>query len=496
METSTLSQELGSLNARVEQVQNLIVKLDGELRALESEYESFAIDKQRFDVLAEACDVLDRLGAVGGDSLFWGKSDGEGHKKRLRDRIAAFEEQTSGIRNRQENLQKQIDEQNDELDFLFDEIRQAHAREERRQDEFVIEREMAPIFFRPVLMPWSREQESEKRFRRALLISLFWSMALSVIVHLVTVPIPDRTKTVVEIPERLAMLVREEPVMPPPPPVTQPETVEEPVETETPKTAKPEKAAEKKKAAKKAKSKAKAPSRERKGGGGMKGGGGKVRNVGVLAFKSSFSDLMDEVPVARLGNEARLRKPDSKIPGQAQARRSLVAMQAEGGGSQGIGNFGMSRNIGTGGKGGGAGYGKDGATGYGNASQIAGLGTGKVESAMAGLAEEAGRPLSDGLGAGRTDEEIQIVFDRYKAALYRIYNRELRKNPTLRGKLLLKLTIEPSGVVSMCRMESTDLDSKELVKKIVDRVKRFHFGEKEGVPELTILYPIDFLPAG
>ena len=27
---------------------------------------------------------------------------------------------------------------------------------------------------------------------------------------------------------------------------------------------------------------------------------------------------------------------------------------------------------------------------------------------------------------GRTDEEIQIVFDRYKAALYRLYNKELR----------------------------------------------------------------------
>jgi len=28
-----------------------------------------------------------------------------------------------------------------------------------------------------------------------------------------------------------------------------------------------------------------------------------------------------------------------------------------------------------------------------------------------------------------TDEEIQIVFDRYKASFYRLYNRELRNNP-------------------------------------------------------------------
>jgi hypothetical protein len=48
----------------------------------------------------------------------------------------------------------------------------------------------------------------------------------------------------------------------------------------------------------------------------------------------------------------------------------------------------------------------------------------------------------------------------------------------------------------MCEAESTDLASPELVAQIVARVKRFNFGPKEGVPPTTILYPIDFLPAG
>jgi hypothetical protein len=47
----------------------------------------------------------------------------------------------------------------------------------------------------------------------------------------------------------------------------------------------------------------------------------------------------------------------------------------------------------------------------------------------------------------------------------------------------------------MCKVESTDLASPELVAKIVERIKRFNFGPKEGVPKMTILYPIDFLPA-
>ena len=104
------------------------------------------------------------------------------------------------------------------------------------------------------------------------------------------------------------------------------------------------------------------------------------------------------------------------------------------------------------------------------------------------------RPLSDGPGLARTDEEIQIVFDRYKSALYRLYNRELRKDPTLQGQMVLRLTIEPDGSVSFCQLHSTDMKAPELVTQVVDRVRTFDFGAKE-VPAITIVYPIDFLPA-
>ena len=107
-----------------------------------------------------------------------------------------------------------------------------------------------------------------------------------------------------------------------------------------------------------------------------------------------------------------------------------------------------------------------------------------------------GRPLSAGATAGRTDEEIQIVFDRYKAALYRLYQRELRKNPTLRGQLVLRLTIEPDGSVSMCELQSSTMDAPALAQQVVDRVKIIDFGAKEDIGAMTIVYPIDFLPAG
>jgi hypothetical protein len=207
----------------------------------------------------------------------------------------------------------------------------------------------------------------------------------------------------------------------------------------------------------------------------------KAESTGVLAFRESFKDLMEETTSPGLGNVARLSNQQS-TGGSARASRSLIAMQSTAGSSGGISNAGVSRNIGSG-------------DGSGSASRLGGVGFARVESSVAGLAEES-RPLSSGPGPARTDEEIQIVFDKYKAALYRLYNSELRKNPTLRGKMILRITIEPGGEVSACTMQSNELASTELVSQILERVKKFNFGPKENVPKTTILYPIDFLPGG
>jgi len=86
------------------------------------------------------------------------------------------------------------------------------------------------------------------------------------------------------------------------------------------------------------------------------------------------------------------------------------------------------------------------------------------------------------------------VFDRYKASFYRLYNRELREDPTLRGQMVLRLTIEPDGSVSMCTMQSTDMKAPDLAAQVVERVRTINFGTKDGVQALTIVYPIDFLP--
>lgn len=475
MNTSLLEQELAPLNAQIEQVRGTLAELESEMRAVEAELETFSVDRLRFDALRDACSVLARLDELEAGQLFWGEvKDSAGHIARLRSQIAGFDEEIRGTLEKQANLRGQINRRLDELDYLHDEINNAHDREERRENEFHIDRELSPDPPHPSVMPWSDDSESERRYRRSLFIAMLLSVVLGTIMHLVIVPAPVRP-VVVEIPERLAMMVRKE--------NKKPEPVKKPKEAK-----KEEKKQTDKTQEKSAQERPKAPSAERMAA------PKKDKNVGVLAFKDSFKDLMDETPVARLGTDAHLTNPATQAVGQALASRSLVTM-AGGGTGGGIGNAAISRNIGSGGIGG-AGFGRSAGSGGGNAGRLGngGAGSMKVKSTIAGLGS-GNKPLTSGGHPGRTDEEIQLLFDRYKAALYRIYNTELRKDPTLRGKMVLRITIEPSGPVSACSVESSNMNAPDFSAQIVDRVRKFNFGPKDGVPKTTILYPIDFLPA-
>jgi hypothetical protein len=209
----------------------------------------------------------------------------------------------------------------------------------------------------------------------------------------------------------------------------------------------------------------------------------KVGNVGILAFKEKFASLAQDTVVAPLGADARHVAADEV--GRPSARSLLTSNTP--GSSGGISVASLSRSVGGGGGGGGG-------NGGGGGGGIGGVGVGRAVSPIAPITG-ADRPKArGGPGPARTDEEIQIVFDRYKASFYRLYNRELRNNPALKGQMVLRLTIEPDGSVSMCVLQSTDMDAPDLAAQVVGRVRTINFGAKD-VPAVTIVYPIDFLPA-
>jgi outer membrane biosynthesis protein TonB len=435
-----------------------------ELKRFDAELERLSGDAHRYQLLDNICSSLDQLTEMGAAQMFWGEANDSINPDAVvadaRNSVAEFQKKFASVEQGRKACQKRADELRFDIDDLHDELLDLEEQIDRARYDFVVEREERARAYRPMVMPWTRYGEDERRYRKVLALVLLLAMTFGGLVPYY--PMPERASDQpVEIPEHLVRLVQERRPPPPPPPAPEQPREEQPpeVEPEVPQPVEQEQPRP-----------APTPVETRE-----------ARSVaetsGVLAFRDTFAELLSEDLTANLGASASLSNSGSQAdPGAAS--RNLVTAQARTS-SGGIETAAVSRNVG----------------GGGGERMGAGVEFSRVESAIGTDAIASERPLSDGVGPSRTDQEIQIVFDRYKAALYRIYNRELRVDPTLSGKMVLRLTIEPDGSVSMVRVESTALASENLSAQILERVRSFNFGPKEGVPPVTILYPIDFLPA-
>jgi protein TonB len=300
---------------------------------------------------------------------------------------------------------------------------------------------LAP-FYRRYELPWSPSEDMERRFRRILRNLLIVLGVIAVIM-----PFLPRTERVVNtdsLPERVVQLVQEPPPPPPPPPPPKPEP-QKPVE-KAPVTPKP------------------------------------VTPVDprVKASKSGLLASMDDLAALRDMNLDKLAKnqPKTNDPGDVtQVSRSLILSKA-GGTSGGI-----------------------------SAPSSSGLaaGSGSLNGYQAGLVkgptlatgnQGAGATRGGGSGkASRSADEIALVFTRNKGAIDSMYARALRDNPALQGKVVLEITISPSGDITAARIVSSDLNDPEFESKLLARVRLFKFDAKD-VATLTATKPIDFFPAG
>ena len=296
---------------------------------------------------------------------------------------------------------------------------------------------LAP-FFRRFELPWSLEEESERKFKKLLRILLIIATLLAILIFLLPKRQVDRMKPE-ELKERVAQLIIEKPKPPPPPP---PPPEEKKPEPDKPKPV--EKPVEKPK-----------PS---------------VRNQGMLALADELAELRDQ--------NLDLQDPQLKTPvADARSERNLITSQA-GRASGGINTANMARGFG-----GGAG-----AIGTHTSTQVQ-HGSG-LDPNAGGRVQRTGASGK----ASRAREEVEIMFDRNKGALYALYGRALREKPELAGKLVLEFTIAPSGEITNVRVVSSELNDPELEKKIVARVRQIRFKPADVEP-LTVSKPIDFFPA-
>jgi outer membrane biosynthesis protein TonB len=468
------------LRERLDEAQRKVDGLQHDLRSVDAELAELAVRREPYQLLGQICDSLEKLDGLGGSELFWGSRADAGERlHQARAQIGAFEAQIRSVEDKRAAVIDEIKGGEDVLFILEDDLYEIELEKERQASEWMVERDVDGFPQHEQHLAWARAGEDDRRFRRSLATALLVAALAGVLLPLIKIPLPDLQQRI-DLPERFARLIEREERKPLPPPAVveaqpEPPKPEEPKPEEKPPEQKPIVADQPPPPAPQSDEPAPAPAPSARQ---------RAEAAGILAFRESFATLAVGRPAAHLGASARVGNSGESRTGPPE--RSMITTEAPGS-SGGINLASFSRDLG-GGSGDGGGI--EGVAVTRVASSIGASGPGGAGPGGAGVGNGTGR----GVLAGRTDEEIQIVFDRYKSALYRLYNRELRNDPTLRGQMILRLTIEPDGSVSMCVLQSSDMNAPALAEQVVERVKAFSFGAKD-VPAITIIYPIDFLPA-
>jgi periplasmic protein TonB len=300
-------------------------------------------------------------------------------------------------------------------------------------------------FYREYELPWEGDPETSARFRKILRVLLILFVLFGILFPLL--PTPKRTASETEVPQRLARVMIEEKPKPPPPP---PPKVEEKPKIEPEKKIPVTPPVDRKQVAHEKAQKQ------------------------LNQFKDELADLREQMDLKPLEQTKNLT---GAVGADSHAERSMITSKV-GAGSGGITSANSSRGFGTG------------------AGSLTGHDTTAVTSQIARGGLDARGPTRTGNSgkAARSREEIELVFDRNKGAIYALYSRELREKPELQGKVVLQFTISPAGDVTDCKVVSSELNDPDLEKKIVARVKLFRF-EAKDVEQITTTKPIDFFPA-
>jgi periplasmic protein TonB len=333
--------------------------------------------------------------------------------------------------------------------------------------------------YRAAILPWTGSSADERRFRRILGQVMLLCLLLGVAIRLLPVPKVDREQPEELSPRLAKMLLEHQPA--PPPPVLKPTPPPE-------KSVLPERLTPKKEREKIPVPEARQPIPEKPPGEVLEAARKKAAGVGLLAMKEELQELHGAPLALQLNNHikqgpgvgAGVGAGVGSGSGLGIPTRSMITSNATGG-SGGINTAGYSRDTGGGGLAGRA------------TTLVAGVAGGGGGGGPGGGA--GGTLQRGGNGkASRSIEEIKLVFERNKGAIYAIYNRALREDPTLQGKVVVELKIAPSGQVLEVKIVSSELKDSDLERKLLARIRQFDFGAKD-VAQMVVTWPVDFLPS-
>jgi len=292
-------------------------------------------------------------------------------------------------------------------------------------------------YYRRYDLPWAPSEETERRFR-----TILRNLAIVFTIIALIMPFLPRTERVTNtdsLPERVVQLVMEPPPPPPPPPPKEKPVEKAPVaKTPTP------------------------PVDPRI----------KASKSGLLANLDDLAALRDQIDLDKFTKNQQKTTDPGDV---SQVTRNVISSKA-GGTSGGI-SAPTSSGL---------------ASGSGS---LRGIYTTQVKDPNLGASGQAATRAGGSGKASRSADEIALVFTRNKGSIDAMYARALRDNPALQGKVVIELTIAPSGDITAARIVSTELNAPEFESKLLARIRLFKF-EPKDVAALTATKPIDFFPAG
>lgn len=302
-----------------------------------------------------------------------------------------------------------------------------------------------------LLLPWSSSVEADARFLRMLRNALLALLVIAIIVPFL--PVAEITREQKEaLPPQLARVILEKKELPKPEPVKP-----KPKKKEEPKKEKP-----------KPKPKPEKPKPKPKPVDLVKQAREKAAVSGLMAFQDDLADMRDSVDMDSLSKQ-NLSRGENEA---AKIERSIIASKATTT-SGGISTSSLSRDTG--------------------GQALSGRETTKVASSFDKLAKRSGKNSASAKAGGRSDQEVRRVMDKNKGAIFAIYNRALRKDPTLEGKFVFEMLIEPSGAISEVKLISSALNNSALERRILARIRLIKF-PAASVIKTRVNYSFDFLP--
>ena len=199
-----------------------------------------------------------------------------------------------------------------------------------------------------------------------------------------------------------------------------------------------------------------------------------VEKTELAQFRDELAEMREMMPTVQLEQAS-----TTQAIGQTQATQIDRAMITSGAktASGGVNSANLSRDVG--------------------GVALSGRENTKVKSTLAENAKKAavataGNSDGDG-GAARDPREISRVMDQHKGAIYQIYNKALRQNATLQGKMVVKIVIDPNGKIVEATIVSSELGDKELESAILRRIRMISF-PASNVVRTTVNQTFDFLP--